>query len=294
MAAVRLLAVDLDGTVVRSDRTVSVRTRDALRACTAAGVTVVAVTARRWSAARPLLVDLGLHGLAAVCGGTVVRDVGTGRVVLSETMRADVVAAAAAAIARQGLQPIVGVDHGENARTLDARLDGAAARRWLGLRGRREQVALRAIADRPAVRVLAMGPRGAVEAAARRCGGLDARIVVQECIVRVHCGGQPAMELHVTAATKGTALRELMSAERLHPAQVVAIGDSRGDLPMLEVAGTAVVMGQADVGLARAGFVRAPSVDEDGCAWAIDRLVLHRPRSRRRSVKSFATDAPVA
>jgi len=50
--AIRLLALDIDGTVLRSDKTVSPRTRAALAAARAAGVHLVLVTGRRYPAAR--------------------------------------------------------------------------------------------------------------------------------------------------------------------------------------------------------------------------------------------------
>ena len=46
MRSIRLIASDLDGTLLRSDGTVSARTREAIRAAQAGGVRVVFVTAR--------------------------------------------------------------------------------------------------------------------------------------------------------------------------------------------------------------------------------------------------------
>ncbi|WP_217146979.1 HAD family hydrolase, partial [Streptomyces sp. AC627_RSS907] len=63
----QLIATDLDGTLLRSDHTISERTRAALKRATAAGALHIVVTGRavRWT--RHILDDLGYQGLA-VCG----------------------------------------------------------------------------------------------------------------------------------------------------------------------------------------------------------------------------------
>ena len=68
----RLLALDIDGTLLRSDKTVSPRTLQALSAAQRSGVRVVLVTGRRYPAARrvaaqlPCDVDLVLHNGALI------------------------------------------------------------------------------------------------------------------------------------------------------------------------------------------------------------------------------------
>lgn len=274
---VRLVAIDLDGTIVRSDRSVSAVTRAALRGCTDAGVRVVVVTARRWFAAAPLLRELELEGLAVVAGGGTVRDIATERVVASSTLRGDVVAAVVGHLDHVGLQPMVAVDHGERHLTGDPRRDGPWTARFIA-RGVVPRGLLRGVSDGLSVtRVLAMGPVSLVRAAAARCTGLPCHLLVQDCIFRFDAGGQRPMEFHASPATKGTALLELCHQLGVAPAEVLAIGDARSDLAMLEVAGLPVLMGQAEPGLRRRGVVVAPSVDDDGAAWAIREYVLRAP-----------------
>lgn len=63
----KLVATDLDGTLLRDDETVSGRTREALAAVTAAGAAHIIVTGRAVPWTRHILDDLGYEGLA-VCG----------------------------------------------------------------------------------------------------------------------------------------------------------------------------------------------------------------------------------
>ena len=58
-ARVRLLALDIDGTLLGGDKRISPRTLKAVAAARASGVRVVLVTGRRYPAARPIAVQLG-------------------------------------------------------------------------------------------------------------------------------------------------------------------------------------------------------------------------------------------
>jgi hypothetical protein len=77
----RLVATDLDGTLLRSDGTVSTRTVAAIREARASGVEVLAVTARSPWSTSPVAAGCGM-GPLAVCGnGAVVWDVAEARLV---------------------------------------------------------------------------------------------------------------------------------------------------------------------------------------------------------------------
>ena len=73
-------------------------------------------------------------------------------------------------------------------------------------------------------------------------------------------------------ADKGKALRAAAAAIDVPLAEVAAIGDADNDLPMLEAAGTAVAMGQAEPPVVAAAHLVAPDVHADGAAVALDAL----------------------
>src|SRR6476619_8339863 len=82
----RMVATDLDGTIVGADGTVSARTIAALRACQDAGVLVVYVTGRpvRWMAE---VVDQTGHRGTALCGnGAVVYDLADEQVITARVL----------------------------------------------------------------------------------------------------------------------------------------------------------------------------------------------------------------
>lgn len=271
---VRLVAVDLDGTIVRPDRTVSPRVRAALAACAGRGIPVVVATARRWLRTAALVEDLGLDGHCIVAGGGAVRRVPGGHVEVAVALPRSVVAAAVHNIDACGLQPVVGADHGEVQLSGDARRDTPSISRYLS-RGATRRVGLAELSAWPATRVLAMGPSSRIHAAARRCTGLG-RVLVQDSIIHHDAGGERMLELHVMAWDKGNALHALCTQLGVPVGETLVLGDAPSDLPMLEIAGIPVVMGQAEPGMKRRGWTVAPPVLDDGAAWAVERFALGR------------------
>jgi hydroxymethylpyrimidine pyrophosphatase-like HAD family hydrolase len=287
---VELVAVDLDGTIVRRDRTVSKRVRSALHACAQRGIPVVVATARRWVRTESLVGDLGLTGHCIVNGGGAVRQLPSGRVEVAVDLPRAVVAASVQRMLAHGLQPIVAASRGEVHLSSDARRDTPSVGRYLA-RGTTRRVAVDELAAWPATRVIAMGPAARVHAAARACTGLG-RLLVQDAIFSNHSGGERVLELHVLARDKGGALHALCTQLGITPGATLVIGDAPSDLPMLEIAGIPVVMGQAEAGMKRRGWVVAPPVDKDGAAWAIEKFVL-QPGGHTRATPGLRRRRPV-
>jgi HAD superfamily hydrolase (TIGR01484 family) len=73
-ADVRLIAADLDGTLLRDDGTVSERTRRSIARAQEMGIVVVLVTARPPRILRVMAQDVGVSGLAICCNGAIVYD----------------------------------------------------------------------------------------------------------------------------------------------------------------------------------------------------------------------------
>jgi hydroxymethylpyrimidine pyrophosphatase-like HAD family hydrolase len=84
-----VVVTDLDGTVVRSDGTISPRTRDALGAARAAGALIVIATGRppRWLAG--IAEATGHDGVAICANGALVYDLGRGEIVREHALQAE-------------------------------------------------------------------------------------------------------------------------------------------------------------------------------------------------------------
>jgi Cof subfamily protein (haloacid dehalogenase superfamily) len=88
------------------------------------------------------------------------------------------------------------------------------------------------------------------------------------------------VDVNAAGCTKGDTLARWTAALGLTREEVMAVGDNLNDLDMLRFAGTAVVMGNAADALKRHGFHVTGDNDEGGLAAAIDRFVVNPGASR--------------
>jgi len=86
-----------------------------------------------------------------------------------------------------------------------------------------------------------------------------------------------AIELLPFGASKGTALKLLLTEFGLEPDQMLAIGDGENDIEMLQLAGIGVAMGNANPKLKAVADATVASNDEDGVAEAVEKFVLKAP-----------------
>jgi len=87
-------------------------------------------------------------------------------------------------------------------------------------------------------------------------------------------GVQPYVTITAAGADKGRALRLLCEHIGVPPEETMAIGDAEPDVPMFELAAIGVAMGNAPDSVQAKANAVAPSNAESGVAWAIRRFVL--------------------
>ncbi|MCE7984471.1 MAG: HAD family hydrolase [Caldilinea sp. CFX5] len=73
---------------------------------------------------------------------------------------------------------------------------------------------------------------------------------------------------------KGQALRQLCRMLHIDPQRVLAVGDNDNDIPLLQAAGYGVAMGNASPGLKAIADWIAPTIEDDGAAIALEKLVV--------------------
>ncbi len=104
--SVRLIATDLDGTLLRPDLRLSPRTLRALAAARAAGIPVVPVTARQPRGLRPIARAAGFGGWTLCGNGALCVHLGTGEVLFEAHVAADVQRAVAEALSARARHPV--------------------------------------------------------------------------------------------------------------------------------------------------------------------------------------------
>lgn len=262
----KLIATDLDGTLLRSDRSLSRRTCSALKACVAAGIEVVLVTARPHRTVPDLARQMDCASTAICANGAEVLDVTSGAVQLVHTFA---VAEALAIVA--ALRPVLTRGTAFALETGGEVFCEPGFRRGL-ISGDNGSVVQDVSAARPAggryVKVLARDDAADADGMVAA-----ARAVLGDRAEASQSGGRGLVEIAPRGATKAGTLAWYCETLGIRAQDVVAFGDMPNDLPMLTWAGTAyaVANAHADV-LAVVDRVTA-SNDEDGVALALEAIL---------------------
>ncbi|MFI6640369.1 Cof-type HAD-IIB family hydrolase [Streptomyces sp. NPDC050504] len=272
-AVPRLIATDLDGTLLRDDKSVSERTVAALAAAERAGIEVFFVTGRpaRWMD----VVSDHVHGHGlAICGnGAAVVDLrhdGAGaprfikvRPVERETAL-DVVGTLRAAapgtsfavertcgIQHEPAYPPLHMDPALSIATAEKLLDAAAAE-----------------ADEPVLKILAFHPELSPDAflgLARAAVGPRAEVT--------RSSPTALLEISAPGVSKASTLALCCAERGISAEEVVAFGDMPNDIEMLSWAGASYAMGNAHPAVLAAASGRTESNNEDGVAAVIERIL---------------------
>lgn len=284
--SIRLIALDLDGTLLNSRGQLSERNRRAIAEARRRRVRVALVTGRRFWDVRPLALELGLDVPVIAHNGALTKHARTLETVAALLMPLaeahEVVRLGRAA----GAAPLVSDDHQgagllvfdhlpETNRPLMEYI--AWARRIHGeeAAGRIRHVpSLEAYLDHEPVHVTFSGSDEGMqtlqETLARQLG---ARVKLMLTLYAKLDFG--LLDVLHPQASKGAGLAAVAAEEGLTPAEVMAVGDNLNDLEMLEYAGTGVIMANAERTLHERGrFHTTAANDEDGVAAAIERFVL--------------------
>lgn len=83
-----------------------------------------------------------------------------------------------------------------------------------------------------------------------------------------------SLEVSIRGTNKGAGLLKLCEYLHIQPEEVIAVGDSDNDLDILKVAGLAVAMGNSKKGVKDIADVIVADCDHDGCAEAIEKYLL--------------------
>ena len=283
---IRLIGLDLDGTLLDSEGRLSARNRGAIAAARARGVRVALVTGRRFRDARPLALDLGIDVPVIAHNGALTKHART-----LETVAAfPLPLAAAHAVVRvgraHGADPLVSDDADGPGVMVYDHIDETNrpafeyiewARRIHGAEAAEAVMRVESLEqylDHAPLHIAFSGTDAAMlclsEVLRRELGGM----------IRLMCTLYPAKQFGLVdvlhpEVSKGTGLAAVAREYGIAPADVMAIGDNHNDVEMLEFAGTRVVVANAEPSVrALAGVHLTASNDEDGVALAIERFIL--------------------
>ena len=258
----RLVASDLDGTLLRSDGTLDDRSRDAIAGAEDAGALVVFCTARPHRWLRPLAEATGHHGVAICANGAVLYDLHTETILESSPLEPEIakqlvallrteVPGGAWAVERAG-----GFGH-----------EPGYVPRWPVPDGTTIDI-VETLVEQPAVKLMLRHDRFSSDALLS-----VAREVAGHLAEFSHSNSKDGLlEVSAAGVSKASALARLCEQRGVDRADVIAFGDMPNDLPMLTWAGYAVAVANAHPDVIAVADEVTGSNDDAGVARVVERL----------------------
>jgi hypothetical protein len=273
--SIKALALDLDGTILHTDATLSERTASVLRGAMAQGIQVLIVTGRSPRAARGFIASIGATGPMVFYNGATVMDLPS-LALKAATLLSPDIARGCVEIARQrdihfhiflSDDRLIYERHRPEAEQYAQRtgLYGEEQDLWtlLSEGGEASGGCIKGmfIAEAPVLDSLQVE--------------LDRRFNGRLYRARSH---STFLEVMAPGVSKGNGLRIALALRGIEPGQTMAFGDAENDIPMLEAAGIAVVPENATEEVKKMATLVVPSNDQDGPAQLLEDLLRRTER----------------
>jgi len=258
--APRLVATDLDGTLLRSDGSLSERSRDVLATLDDRGVPVVIVTGRPMRWLEDLRPVVGAHGLAIVSNGAAVYDVAAGE---ARDVRG-IEVAAGLELARRIREALPGATF-----AVESVAGIALAPGFLDIERIPEGSRVGSLDElwtEPALKLLVRHPEADHERLRRAVDEAVGDLATPTWSMT------GLVEISASGVTKASALAALAEQLGVTAAETVAFGDMPNDVPMLRWAGTSCAVANAHADTLAAADREAPANDDDGVAVVLGEL----------------------
>jgi Cof subfamily protein (haloacid dehalogenase superfamily) len=263
---IRLVVVDLDGTLLNSDHKLSQRNEQALRAAMAQGVQVAIATGKTRFAARELLESLQLNTPGVFVQGTQVT-AADGRLIHEQVLPTEVARHVISVAEADGFTALAIV--GERvlvrhpyAGPIDFEAYGEPRAQPVG-------PLQNVLATTRINKLLLVGERARVKALRWRISQQ-----LQGAVMMTEANLSGMLEVLPAGSGKGVGVKALLRHLDLSATGMLAIGDGENDLDMVRMAAIGVAVANADSHLRAAADHVVASNDENGVAEAIERFVL--------------------
>jgi Cof subfamily protein (haloacid dehalogenase superfamily) len=275
--AVRLIALDIDGTLLDSRWTVPAANREAIREATRRGIEVALVTGRRYDFALPVALDLGCPITMIVNNGALVRS-NDGRTRMKRLLPV----AAARAVLDLGHQWRAGAavifDRPRENQLILEQLDRDDSIRYAYYSRNLDFIGIVSPIEEcltePPLQVMFSGTVNEMEAIEQLLMESLLRPELKLASTKYASKDFAMLDVLPPGCTKGAALAQWASLQGLTREEILAIGDNHNDVEMLEFAGIPVVMQNSVPELKSFGWHETDSNDESGVAKAIERFAL--------------------
>ncbi|MDA8229298.1 MAG: Cof-type HAD-IIB family hydrolase [Desulfitobacterium hafniense] len=267
--AIRLIAMDLDDTLLLDDWTISPRVQKAIRLAREQGVKITIATGRMPNSAKPYAEQLGIDIPFITYHGAFIQQAISGEVLFRKVIPSSLAKKIITPLLERGVHTQLYLKE-----RVMTQIMNDWAEEYSKLAGIQvEQTDLLRVLDNEeegAEKILFMAEESQlaklwVEIREKYAGS-----------VHVTASKRHFLELVNVSVNKGVALKALAERYNIPSEEVMAIGDSLNDIEMVKFAGLGVAMGNARPELKQVADVITSSNQEDGVAEAIERFVLSK------------------
>jgi hypothetical protein len=273
----RLLAIDVDGTIVDHRDELSEPTRKALVRAGEAGLHVVLATGRRYSRTLHLVEPLGIEVPLVTASGALIKDPRDHRTLYVAGFDRGVLRRTLGVVVECGFDPVVCADtyaQGFDFYLARCEVQSPELREYLSLNAECGRVWSDLAADPPpgVFTGFAMGTRDQMLELQRRLeaelpGRLYTHVLRSPRYTGFMCEWAPG------GVTKWSAIRRLAAGWGIPDEAICAVGDDVNDIAMIRSAGLGVAMGNALPEVKAAADRIAPAQQEDGLVEVVDWLL---------------------
>ncbi|MDR3560173.1 MAG: Cof-type HAD-IIB family hydrolase [Negativicutes bacterium] len=263
--SIKLVAVDLDDTLLDNARKVSERTKVAIQKAVGQGVAVTLSTGRMHRSALPYALELALDIPLITYNGALIRSSLSNETLFHRPMAAETAAEVVELFRERGWFIQVYLDDVLYVKERDAR-----ARYY-------EEVAgIEAVAVGDRIYSLGGTPTKLLSVAEPEENARIRTVLAEVFGERLYATvSKPNyLEMANPSVNKGVALDFLAQRLGIDRTEIMAVGDSLNDMDMIEYAGWGVAMGNARAELKRVAQAVTGANDADGVAEAIEKYVL--------------------
>jgi Cof subfamily protein (haloacid dehalogenase superfamily) len=261
----RLLAIDLDGTLLTPQKLITPRTQDLLNHVAAMGITIVIATGQTAAVLHHVCASLPLNGPQIIENGAVVIDFGSGKIMHEQLLPPEYILPTLDTLRNYGFYRAY---HTHQTVYVDA--DTPRAKNWY-----RPPVPppimvedVAKLYPKPCIKVVGIGEEVTLR---------EKRRILEEMFadkLYVTQSSFDLLEFLHPDVSKGNALKTIAADLHIAPEEVIAIGDNHNDLGMMRFAGLGVAMGNAhDEVKAEADYVTLSNAEE-GVADLIEKIIL--------------------
>ncbi|MEM7806843.1 MAG: HAD family hydrolase [Planctomycetota bacterium] len=276
MSGRKLIAIDLDGTLLGPDGLVSEATRDAYSQVLGAGHEVVIATGRTWYESTSVVDAIGHRGFGVFVGGAMTVDLARDAIVRRQAMDRELARSTCDVLEQHDLTPLVlqdreaaGVDYVFGPRPVPKDVLHWNARNDMKTRRVDDLAELDHVHT---MRIGTLGPQRQTDAARAELDRLHAGDIVT-CQIDLATYGVELLEVFDRTVNKWAGVSHIADKLGIKHGDVIAIGDDMNDLPMIEAAGLGVAMGNAKEPVQRAADRIIDTHANDGLAEFLRELV---------------------